>query len=216
MPSKARVMYRDKLLPDVAQLIDTHRQLNPTGRGRRKLGHITRSGVVMLCAAWELYIEEVICEAAEYFVQLANDHNALPNNMKKRLAEIARNHKHDHGPLLLCGNGWRELYCGETKQDLEVLNTPKYGNIDSLFRKWVDLQDFARDWSHTKDKLNEFVRTRGEIAHRGADSDYVSIAALKAYKNMISDLVKETDDRLAEHIRDNTADGTFPWRRTAH
>jgi len=170
----------------------------------------------MLCAAWELYVEEVVSEAAGHFVKRASDHSDLPHNMKRRLADIARNHKHDHGPLLLCGEGWRKLYLSEVQKDLESLNTPKFGNIDSMFRKWVDLHDLARDWTHTKEELNAFVTKRGEIAHRGAYSDYVSIATLKKYKSMVTDLVKQTDDRLAEHIRDNTVVKTFPWRRTAH
>jgi hypothetical protein len=43
------------MLTDVERIIVSHAQLNHKGLGRRGLGHITRSGILMLCAAWELY-----------------------------------------------------------------------------------------------------------------------------------------------------------------
>ena len=41
----------EKKLKDVERLYDSHSQLNHDGKGRRGLGHITRSGIFMLCAA---------------------------------------------------------------------------------------------------------------------------------------------------------------------
>lgn len=214
MPSRARTLFRDKLLPDVNQLIEAHRILNPTGRGRRKLGYITRSGVIMLCAAWELYVEDVIVEAANHIVQRAGTHNELPAATKKRLSLIAREHKHDHGPLELCGDGWRALYVASAQKEVASLNTPKFGDISVLFKKWLDLMDVERDWVTTRNDLNEFVRTRGEIAHRGADSEYISITKLRDYRSMIEGLVAKTDSRIADHVRDITTKNIYPWRRT--
>lgn len=202
------------MLPDVSHLIDAHRSLNPTGRGRRKLGYITRSGVIMLCAAWELYVEDVIVEAAKHVVERADTHNELRSAIKKRLSLVAREHKHDHGPLELCGDGWRALYVASATKDVASLNTPKFGDISILFKKWLDLMDVERDWDTTRDELNEFVRTRGEIAHRGADATYISITKLRIYRTMIEGLVAKTDSRIAEHVRDITTQTAYPWRRT--
>lgn len=47
-------------LVDVERLIESHGALSGTGQGRRGLGHLTRAGVVLLCAAWELYLEHVL------------------------------------------------------------------------------------------------------------------------------------------------------------
>ena len=50
------------MLTDVGRIISSHAQLNHDGHGKWGLGHISHSGVLMLCAAWELYIEEVMLE----------------------------------------------------------------------------------------------------------------------------------------------------------
>jgi RiboL-PSP-HEPN len=65
MPSRSLQIFYYNLLNDINQLIKIHDTLNK-GKGRKSLGHLTRSGVVLLCAAWEVYIEEVLVEAANY------------------------------------------------------------------------------------------------------------------------------------------------------
>lgn len=70
-------------LEDVERLQQAHNELNPDGRGRRALGHITRSGLVMLCAAWELYFEDLIKESAALIVTECQDPNSLPVSIKK-------------------------------------------------------------------------------------------------------------------------------------
>ncbi|GAA6199515.1 MAE_28990/MAE_18760 family HEPN-like nuclease [Aquicoccus sp. SU-CL01552] len=214
MPSNSRKLFKSKLLPDVGALLESHRVLNPTGRGRRALGHITRSGVVMLCAAWELYIEEVAKEAADHIAARARTPDDLPLRLRQKISRVVRNHKNEVAPLLLCGDGWRNVYKNRVKQLSENLNTPKFGNIDELFSKCLDLSGVNLSWRHDKSDLNAFVSIRGEIAHRGADARYVKVKDLREYKNVIDDLVKDTDDAISAHIRDITSVGTLPWRRT--
>jgi len=50
MPSTSFLKFETNMLTDVDRIISSHTQLNHDGRGRRGLGHITRSGVLMLCA----------------------------------------------------------------------------------------------------------------------------------------------------------------------
>ena len=213
MPSKARKLFRDKLLPDVVSLDETHRKVNPDGHGRRALGHITRSGVVMLCAAWELYMEEVLVEGAEFLVDGASDPDFLPDPVKGRISQVAKNDKHDFGALRLCGFGWKDVYVDSVKKDAEKLNTPKYGNINELFSKWLAIDDISANWRHDRDVLNEFVRTRGEISHRGAGADYVRISRLREYKKIIDELVVDTDRFLSDHLKEIAFHNKRPWQR---
>ena len=213
MPSKSRKLFKDKLLPDVVSLDETHRRVNHDGHGRRALGHITRSGVVMLCAAWELYIEEVLVESACFLVNGAEAPDFLPPKVKGRIAQAAKNDTHEFGALRLCGDGWKEVYIDAVKRDAERLNSPKFGNISELFNKWLAVESLDQDWRHTREALNEFVTIRGEIAHRGADAQYVRISQLRTFKSMIDDLVVDIDRGLSDHLKEIGYGGRRPWRR---
>jgi len=81
MPSKAFTEFR-KNIADVDNLISSHRILNNGGRGKKGLGHITRSGIVMLCATWELYIESLLCESLEIILNRKTTPKDLPTIVK--------------------------------------------------------------------------------------------------------------------------------------
>ena len=214
MPSRSRRLFRDKLLPDVASLIEAHRKLNPNGRGRRALGYITRSGILMLCAAWEVYIEDVLLEGLEHTVQKCGKVDNLPPRVKGKVCQVIKSDKHDFAILKLAGDGWKKEITLSCKRECESLNTPKFGPVSTLFGDWlgVDDKELLKGWRHSKDLLNDFVTLRGEIAHRGADSQYVQISTLREYKEKIDELVVDTDRFLSTHIKQVC--GTRPWNNS--
>ncbi|WP_284264015.1 HEPN domain-containing protein [Roseicyclus amphidinii] len=202
------------MLPDVKAMLEAHSQLNPTGQGRRKLGHITKGGVMLLCAAWELYLEEVLLECAGHLIRCAHSPDDLPKASQKRIAGIVRDDINELGPLKLGGEGWKIVFLDGLRLKLERFNTPKSGAIDELFQSWIGKKDLSACWQHGAAIINEFVSTRGEIAHRGADATYVTRVKLDQFRIRISDTVKETDDCLAEYLKHETCVAKFPWRRT--
>lgn len=124
MPSDAYQNYR-KNLKDVRELIKSHGILNHEGKGRRGLGHITRSGVVMLCAAWEVYSEEVILECVDCFISCTDDPPELPLPVRKNISQKVKDADHDLEPLALAGDGWEDVYRDYATQSIENLHTPK-------------------------------------------------------------------------------------------
>lgn len=100
MPSNALAKFESNLLVDVDRLIESHGQLNHQGMGRRGLGHITRSGVLMLCAAWELYLEEVLVESARIIIDRAASPDDLPRKVQQEIAKAVRESKHELKPLV--------------------------------------------------------------------------------------------------------------------
>ncbi|WP_171122070.1 MULTISPECIES: HEPN domain-containing protein [unclassified Ruegeria] len=214
MPTKARKLFRDKLLPDVTNLLAAHRTLNPTGRGRRSLGYITRSGVLMLCAAWEVYIEEIIKEGVEHLTNELDTPHTLPNRVKGKLAQAAKKDQHEFGVLNLSGDGWELVLKTHSAELCERLNTPKFGQVTELLHDWlgVDSEALENSWRHDRAHLNEFVTLRGEIAHRGADAQYVRVSTLRAYKEAIDQFVVDTDRFLCGHLQNIS--GVRPWRNT--
>lgn len=70
MPSTAYKHFKKNEL-DVLKLMRNYTQLNDSigGRGKRALDHLTRSGILLLAGAWELYIEELLQEASKIIWQ---------------------------------------------------------------------------------------------------------------------------------------------------
>lgn len=213
MPSTSFKKFETTMLKDVDRIIESHGQLNHTGRGRRGLGHITRSGVLMLCAAWELYVEEVMTEGVNYFAEKHDSPKGLPKTVQKELAAHVKESKHELKPLELAGEGWRSLYRNHANEVLKGLNTPKSGNLDPLFKRFLGIEELSNCWSIGKQAINDFVSTRGDIAHRGSDANYVTINNLKDYKEQVKTTVLDVDNMLAEYLCENTPGIERPWRR---
>lgn len=167
----------------------------------------------MLCAAWELYVEEVLVESVGYLTCSLDLPDRLPANVKGRLAQVAKNDPHAHGALRLCGNGWKDVYLEAVKKDCSSLNTPKFGQVSELLEKWLGLSaaDLENGWRHDRAALNDFVTLRGEIAHRGADATYVRITRLVELKAEIDERVIDTDRTLSDYLMG--IGGRRPWRR---
>lgn len=198
---------------EVDRLIESHASLNHVGMGRRGLGHITRSGVMMLCAAWELYVEELIIEAARHMCEHCQTPHQFPISVRKELAKVTRESKHELKPLDLCGDGWRTLYTSHVQTSVGMLNTPKSTLLDPLFERLLGIVGLSRNWSLGADMVNRFVQARGDIAHRGRDTEYVRIHTLVDYREWIVRTVTETDNFMADYLQDTCPGGRSPWRR---
>jgi len=215
MPSAALQKFEGNLLVDVARIIESHGKLNHDGMGRRGLGHLTRSGVLMLCAAWELYLEELLLESARVLIARAQSPDQLPVPVQKEIAKSVRDSKHELKALELAGDGWKTIYENLVGQTVAGLNTPKSTNVDLLFQRLLGLEKMSEEWFHGAALLNAFVTARGDIAHRGRDAGYVTIVQLTVYRDQVTRTVIDTDNAVADFIRANSLSGRTPWRRRA-
>lgn len=213
MPSNALNKFEKVMLKDVDRLIESHALLNTEGRGRRAFGHITRSGVLMLCASWELYVEELAIEMSSLLAERASSPYDLPKPVQKELAKLVKGHKEDLKPLELAGAGWEKVYVDHAKTLVAGLNTPKAGPVDLLYAKTVGWECPSASWSLGGDFVNEFVKARGDIAHRGSNADYVKILDLRdKFLEGIKKTVVDHDNAACDFVLDNTK-GDRPWRR---
>lgn len=206
MPSASRKSFEKHLLKDVEQLRVRHRDAHP-GPGRPS-SDLTRSGVFLLCAAWELYAEEVILEACAHVTAAAESPEKLPVSVKAALAKAAKSDSHDFGVLQLAGEGWRDYLRVLAQADVAALNTPRAHNLIPLFERYVGV-DTKAFFELRKDRISEFVSKRGDIAHKGAKAGHVSINDLDADYAYICELVKDLDNFLIEPIKQIS--GSRPW-----
>ena len=215
MPSNALKTFENHLVKDVDKLIASHAELNHEGGGRRGLGHITRSGVVMLCAAWEVYIEDVLVESVQYMVNNTASAQALPKDVKKSLAGYTKASKHELRVIDIADLGWKTVLVEIANHAVGRLNTPKSENIDPLFKKHLGFRGFSAKWGRPATDIDDFVTTRCGIAHRGGGTPYVQIPTLRNYRSLVEQTVVDADNALADHLRDHTTTGRSPWQRRA-
>lgn len=213
MPSKSFKKFEDKLLVDVDRIIASHATLNHDGGGRRGLGHLTRSGVLMLCAAWELYLEEVLIEGVEYFIEKFDSPKRLPKTVQKELAFSVKESKHELKPLELAGDGWKFLYRNHVQETVNGFHTPKSFNLNPLFRKFLGIDDISQWWSLGHREIDRFVSMRGEVAHKGSDASYVTITNLKDFLVKVKQTALEVDNELTVYLCETTPGTERPWRR---
>jgi hypothetical protein len=208
MPSRARLNFERHLLRDVELLMEQHRQIYQ-GPGR-PLSVLTRSGVFLLCAAWELYCEDVLMECFELVVRETGEPMALPEGVRRTLAHAVKSEKNELAALRLAGDGWRAFLREKVRTKVEQLNTPNAANITDLFARsvGVDVHPFL---DQHEAALTAFISKRGDIAHRGAQAGHVSINDLAADYAYICALVRDLDNHLIDPIQGLT--GRRPWNR---
>ena len=210
MSSSAYTSFEYNLV-DVDRLISSHAALSGTGQGRRGLGHITRSGVVMLCAAWELYIEHVLVEGLKYVANNTTSPDDLPVVVRKTISRYVKDHLHELKPLELAGTGWKKVLLDIADVETQKLNTPKAGPVNLLYKNLLGFDSVADCWSIGANQIDVFVGTRGDIAHQGRHANYVPIGKLGTYRSEVAQSVVDTDNAVANHIRDHFNVPRKPW-----
>ena len=215
MPSKALQFFEKKLLTDVDRLIETHESLSGGRQGRHHLGHITRSGFVMLCAAWESYTELVAEEALAKMLKFSDGPKCLPKPIQKKIANTLRERKNPMLVLDLAGDGWKKLAMDIAKLQIGLLHTPKPNQLEDLFKNVVGIDSVWDSWNSSLiNEIKDFVTQRGDIAHKGSDAQYVKINHLKKHREIIPGIAVALDNQIADHIRDHfPKPHAAPWRR---
>lgn len=195
---------------DVHSLLDFHEKKTGTGRGRRwDVEVLNKSAIVLLCAAWEAYCEDVVTVVVEHYVDHAPNAMCLPTPLRKRISKPYNDGNRHMEAWNLADDGWRKVL-RDRLDDLQEerdrhLNTPKSGPLKEMFRDNVGCEDITDHWSWNstnKEKscktLNEFVELRGAIAHRANAPEYVLKREVLLALGHVQRLVKATDAAMFE------------------
>ncbi|RUA18766.1 MAG: hypothetical protein DSY83_01535 [Flavobacteriia bacterium] len=209
MPSKAYLEYLE-LLEDVNALNLTHSTLSGGTAGRKKLGFLTRSAIVMLCAAWERYNENLLLESIEIILSTDPAAKDLPLEVKKYISEKVREEKHEIYPIELAGEGWKNLWKGYASNETELLHTPNPEKLRALFKRYLGIPDYTRLWLHGDSlKIEKLVKVRGSIAHNGSKAKYVRINDLRSYLSLVTSNVIEIDYQMSQYLKSTYAANTW-------
>jgi hypothetical protein len=139
MPSQARVAFENNCR-DVERLMEIHGDLAGDTLGcKHGVEVLNKSAIVLMCAVWEAYCEDLAAEAVEHLVSHAKDATALPGALRKTIAAELESDKNDLAVWSLAGDGWKTILRSRlvdiTERRNRSLNTPKSENINSLFEE---------------------------------------------------------------------------------
>jgi len=153
---------------------------------------LNKAAVVLITSFFEAYCEDLAAEALERLGKHSNSAEHLPKELQKRVAKSLKSDIHDLAIWKLADDGWRDVLKSRLAELQEErnrrLNTPKTAYIDELFEDAVGIPKVSAQWrwnkmsaKRAKEKLDEFVSLRGEVAHRGRALENVSKAQVRAY-----------------------------------
>jgi len=143
----------DKQVRTVGQFIQIHKKLRGDDRGRRyNQEALNQASIVMIVAAWQAYIEEL-----------------LENCLDKIKLSYNISSKIDQNLITF------ELLRNQFDQQIRKFNTPNCENVQKLFRDTIGFDPFTcweyrcgpRQWDfkETRERTNLWVKIRHQIAH---------------------------------------------------
>lgn len=201
MPSKSYFDFLE-LLEDVQQLRNTHFEYSKGKRGRKKLGFLTRSSIIMLCAAWERYNENILLECIDKILETSIEANTLSKHIKEYLSSKVKLNKSNIYPIELADNGWKNLWKGYAVNETNSLNTPNSENLNRLFKRFLGIEEFSMMWNKKSViKINDFIKIRGEIAHNGSKAKYVRFSTLLNNIDTIVENAIQIDYSLSQYLK---------------
>jgi hypothetical protein len=200
-------------LGDVENLIAHHPKSANPGRGRPTTdeGPLLRSCVVLLYAAWEVYIEDSVIWAVGQ-VTATGETADLPDALRSFVADRTVT-----DPWRLAGDGWRQV-CVDEVTTLARGNAAGSFGINTAGPKQiavlhnqilgVNLLDRCR-WNKKptkaiKSDLALLISVRGEIAHTGQTPGALHLAGVRSWQNFIQRLARKLDGHLEAWVDEHS------------
>ena len=219
MPSNARKKFDDNA-GDIYHLIDLYKgavSVFEFDGDEIPEGYevVFRSAVVLMVSHWEAYVEDICGEALDHMVTHVKDPGKLPKEMKKQVAKEVKAAQNEIEVWELANQGWknyiRERMPAFRQARERSFNTPKAQNTAEFIKLMIGIDDIRKAWIFDgKDKatvgrqLDDLIKLRGEIAHRGRlpkrlDADFVT-----AKMTFLRKLVSKTGGRINTHVKQVT------------
>ena len=202
MPSNAYQYFCSSSLKNVTQLMELHSS-NYSGPGKKSAGFLTSSGVLLLCSAWESYVEDVVKEASQRFTEREGG-ISLASMMPKRSQELLRRHvEKDLSKLIQLADNWKPVFDNAVDERIRRANGPRFKEVRSLIFDVIGDNGLSQSWTENEcDVVDELIDTRNKIAHGDRDQKYVRKVKVEDFIETIQSVARKTDDWICEELRD--------------
>jgi hypothetical protein len=200
--TKAKDYFKSALV-DTENLMWFHSEFGGDEPGRRAkyFQSLSKSAVILLCSAWEAYVESVILEVIEAQIASANEARNLPATLQTLITVHMKRRKEDASWLEVAGEGWRKVARQCCIAELDNLHAPHTKAVSAKFRTIIGIAEISDSWRwkaarNIDTRIDKLVELRGDLAH--ATSSDMSVAKTKVTSNinLVERVVECTDSFL--------------------
>lgn len=171
-------------------------------------------------------MEDLATDAFASLLNGAQDSSVIPAKVKSLAASgVLENQKNPADLWQLADAGWRAVLTKHKTRAIEKfvgpLNTPNAQNTDELLEALVGLRGVSAGWNwpgqtakRSRDRLKNYIKVRGQIAHRLTPDASITKAYARSYANFVYRLAVKTANRVRAHVESLT--GLAPWDSTTY
>lgn len=211
----------DKNKADINQLWEIHEGFAGAGAGRKRdVEVLNRTAMVFITACWESYVEDLARESFEFMINNVSLARDVPVKVRSLSTKAIFEQKDNTKVWDIADNGWKAILIAHKEVALTKwlgnFNTPKSAQVETLFRELLGINSISSGWhwqrmpnQRAKDKLDEYVTVRGNIAHRTAHNSVVHKSWGTGYLKHIENLVFCMERDVFGELKSIT--GMAPW-----
>ena len=208
-------------IEEAVKLLSIHEEKTGEKPGRRyDVEILNKSCIVLTTACWEAFVEDIATRALQYMLDNCTSPFSFPSPLLRIVDEEVKAEKHELRVFDLAGDGWRKVMIEHKdkmlKENVGRFNTPKFGNVDTLLKKVLGIDDTSNCWywrgmsnQNAKKKLNEFIALRGSIAHELKTADPVKKNQADDYATFVIRIAIKTSNCVRSHV--HSIVGSYPW-----
>jgi hypothetical protein len=193
----------------------------PDWQQRRDVEVLHKSAIVLLCACWEAYVEDLATAALAEFLDRVDDPTKVPEGVQHRIcAALSGDNKAPRKPWQLAGRGWRELLTENCKQAVASFHSPKHSPVDDFFAQTIGLKKISDSWkwsavsaARARVRVDRLLELRGAIAHRVDAGAIVDRKRVKSEIHFVHRLAVCSHNRVHQHLRILTGGNVWPSYR---
>ena len=216
MPSEAYNTFTANL-EYVWRILAPHKESSrPSKRGRPRLNHVNRSALIILCASWEQYIEDVVLNSVDELIKCTSTPLDLPKPVQKKISASVKNSKNELEPLKLAvTGGWEKTYRECAKQAIKDSRSPICESVNALLNQSIGANYtifVPSTYSKDSGRLNGIINLRNQIAHQGVQNKkYIKLSQVRDSIGIINRLVTNTDNHLNKYLTGKHPNRIPPW-----